>query len=458
MSQTHWKLDQLKTTLSQNPKIKGWVITQENARRRERYFLLDGGALSIDQDRDVHAQNIHVRLFVGLDGKPDRQGEITKKFFTDRSLTEQILSGVEAAAQTDHKAWDLPASVPAQIPQIKTADPRISEDINTAVNSLTSRIGQAVALKRATTFNSAELFVSVHDRELYLSNGLTSRFAQTRIYAEAAYSFTKIRPNGERVSEEYLNTQWAVNIDDLPIEKLFAETSERAEHSLDTGKPETGKYAVIVDSEVLATLFNDQITQLNAGNAYNGLPFLNQGTDLIGGAIGDLLTITLDPSLDYGANSGALSEQGLPQSPLKLVEKNQITGTSTDKQYADYLGIPASTSKGNVVVDAGVFSHEQLTKQAPRVIEILQFSGLFSDPNSGTFSSEIRLAKLYDNQSGKVTYIKGGSLSGSIQDNFKGIRLSKNRVKRAHFSSGAMSGAGYYGPEFALLSDVSIVG
>jgi predicted Zn-dependent protease len=341
---------------------------------------------------------------------------------------------------------------------IKTADPRISEDIHSAVDLLTTQFNQAVSVKRATTFNSAELFVSVHDRELYLSNGVTHRFAQTRIYAEAAYSFTRIRGNGERVSDEYLNTQWAVNLDDLPVAKLFSETSERAEHSLDTEKPETGKYPVIVDAEVLATLFNDQITQLSAANAYNGLPFITQGAELIPNAQGDLLSITLDPELEYGANSGALSEQGLLQTAFKLVEKNQVTGTSTDKQYADYLGIPANTSKGNVVVDAGAFSHQELTKQAPQVIEILQFSGLFADPNSGTFSSEIRLAKLYDNRSGRVTYLKGGSLSGSIKENFKGIRLSKNRVKRAHFSSGAMSGSGYYGPEFALLSDVSIVG
>jgi hypothetical protein len=92
------------------------------------------------------------------------------------------------------------------------------------------------------------------------------------------------------------------------------------------------------------------------------------------------------------------------------------------------------------------------------VIEILQFSGLFADPNSGTFSSEIRLAKLYDNEKNQITYLKGGSLSGSINENFKKVKFSKNRVKKAHFSSNSPVGQGYYGPEFALMNDVSIVG
>ena len=93
-----------------------------------------------------------------------------------------------------------------------------------------------------------------------------------------------------------------------------------------------------------------------------------------------------------------------------------------------------------------------------QVLEILQFSALFADPNSGTFSSEVRLARLYDNVSGAVTYLKGGSLSGSFTENFKAARFSSERVKQSHFSSGSPVGQGYYGPEYVLLSDVSVVG
>ena len=99
-----------------------------------------------------------------------------------------------------------------------------------------------------------------------------------------------------------------------------------------------------------------------------------------------------------------------------------------------------------------------LGRFGPRVIEILQFSALFSDANSGTFSSEIRLAKLYDNERGTVVYLKGGSLSGSIHENFRDLRLSSQRVRKAAFSSDEPSGQGYYGPDYALLNDVSIVG
>ncbi len=455
-----WTLDQLKAELNARCKtgnVKGWTVTQENVNRRERYFMLDGSALIMDQDRNVHSQSIQLKLFVPI-GKLGRQGEIAKKLFTSISLKEQLDSAIEAARHTDHQAWELPTEIPTKLPQLATADPRMAEDLEGVVNQLTQDISSAVSKKRDTTFNSAELFLSLHDSEMHLSNGLIHRSSQSRIYTEAAYSYQRRGADGQPQSDEYLNTQWAVSLDEMPIEKLFDETSDRARHSLDVVKPSTGKYPVIIDAEVLATLFQAQVSQLSSSNSYHGLPFVKPGDELVQGARGDLITLTLDPSLDYGADTTAMSEQGLSQSPFRLVENNKVIATSTDKRYSDYLKTPVTTVRGNLVVDGGTLSYKELTKQAPRVLEILQFSGLFADPNSGTYSSEIRLARLYDNESGKVTYIKGGSLSGSFVENFQNARFSQNRVKRAQFHSNSSSGSGYFGPEFALLEDVSIVG
>jgi hypothetical protein len=124
--------------------------------------------------------------------------------------------------------------------------------------------------------------------------------------------------------------------------------------------------------------------------------------------------------------------------------------------------VAPTTARGDLVIEGGSLSRGELARAAPKVLEILQFSGLFADANSGTFGSEIRLARLHDNVKGTVSWIKGGSLSGSITENFRAARFSRERVRRAQFSSGGGSGAsrgqGYFGPEFALMNDVSIVG
>ncbi len=460
MAATEWKLEELKADLRARPSVKGWVITVEHVRRRERYFLLEAGRLGTDQDREAQQENIQLQLFVDV-GRPGRQGEITKKLAQGRPLGTQLDAAVAAAAQTDHQAWVLPESAPQNLPEPKSADPRIAEDINGVLTHLTDRMDRAVtdlAGRRSSVFNSAELFVSIHERELHLSNGLVHRHKQSRVYAEAAFSHSRRSSGGKTESDEYLNTAWSVSLDDLPIEKLFEETAERAEWSLDVTKPKSGHYPVIVDAEVLAALFNEQVNQLGAANAYHRLPFAKPGEAWVPGAEGDLLTVRLDPSLDYGADSIALSESGVRQEPLTLVEKNIVQTTATDKRYADYFGRPPTSVRGSIVVGKGTRSLETMIRSAPLVIEVLQFSGLFIDGNTGTFSSEIRLARLHDNGTGKVTYLKGGSLSGSFRENFRKARLSDRAVKQAHFSSNTSKGAGYYGPEHALLSDVSVTG
>lgn len=458
MSAGAWNLDHLKRELGSRPALKGWAVWQETVHRRERYLLSEGDGIAADQDREVRTQAIHAKLIVRLPGKTDRQGEITKKLFPAMPLAPQLDSATEAALQTDHQAWDFPKELPKQVPALRTADPKMAEDLEGVLRELTRQIATMAQKPRETRFNSAELFLSVHDSELHLSNGLTHRTSQSRVYTEAAFSYTAPDESGKPKSDEYLNTRWAVSLADLDVEKLFEDTSDRARYSLDCDKPKTGRYPVIIDADVLATLFNTQMGQLSSANSYHGLPFIKPGDELIPGASGDLLTITLDPTLEFGADTAAVSESGIVQTPFRLVEANRVVATSTDKRYADYLGTPVTTVRGNVVVDAGRLTHEELTRQAPEVLEILQFSGLFADANSGTFSSEIRLARLYDNRARTVRYIKGGSLSGSFRDNFKGARLSKNRVKRATFQANGSQGEGYFGPEYVLLSDVSVVG
>jgi predicted Zn-dependent protease len=445
-----WNLENLKNELKSRADVKGWILTQENLHRRERYFLLDAGKLAIDQDREVRAQSIDVRLFVAI-GKPGRQGEIAKKMVPELPIAPQLDSAIAAAKETDHESWELPTELPKDVPEVRSCDPKMAEDLQGSMDEVTRDIAGAVLKPRKTAFNSSELFMSVHDRELHLSNGLVHRSRQSRMYVEAAYSFSK-----DGRSDEYLHTAWTISPKDVSVPELFQEASDRAEISLNTRKPMTGKYAVLLDADVLAKLFNASTSWLNARAEYLDLPNKKPGEDFIPGASGDLLTLALDPSLEYGAVTTAVADQGVVQRPLTLVDRNKVVTTAIDPQHGQYLKKKAGTYRGNVVVDGGSLEHAQLLQAAPKVLEILQFSGLFIQDTTGTFSSEIRLAKLHDHVTGAVTIIKGGSLSGSIADGFKNVKLSKTRVKRSEFDYGMASG--YYGPEYALLSDVSVVG
>lgn len=444
----NWTIDQLKSELASREIIKGWVLSQEHIRRRERYFLADHKKLAVDQDRSSDSASTVMRIFVKLPAA-GRQGELRKKLFTALPLRDQVDRAIEAALQTDHQAWELPKEVLENLPARLSTDARIAEDLEGTMNELTRQVSFAVLKERKSVFNSAELFLSLHDQEVHLSNGLVHRSSQSRAYLEAAFSVSQ---------EEYLNTAWSVDLDDLSVEKLFDEAAERAERSSQVEKPISGNYPVLVDADVLSQLFSARLSHLSATHSYHRMPFLSVGEEFVAGAEGDLVTVRLDPTIPKCADTVALSNDGVIQNPLEVVHKNQVVAMTSDKQYADYLQTRPTTSRGNIVVEPGTLSSDELRKLGSKVIEILQFSAFFVDATSCTYSSEIRLAKLYDNQSGQVTFIKGGSLSGSITENFKRLKLSRETVKRSHFAPDHSHGVGYFGPAFALLSDVSIVG
>jgi hypothetical protein len=85
-----WNLNELKSELKTHAEVKSWMITQENVHRRERYFMMDGKSLVVDQDRSVLSQNIRIKLAVKLPKAADRQGEISIKLFQAKALRPQI--------------------------------------------------------------------------------------------------------------------------------------------------------------------------------------------------------------------------------------------------------------------------------------------------------------------------------------------------------------------------------
>lgn len=443
-------IETIKNELKSDPKILGWILAEENMHRRERYFLRDLSLPTTDQDREVHAQSFDVKLFVD-NGKKDRQGEITKRLHNGAPLKEQIQSAILAAEQTDYQAWKLPTELPKNIPLVKSFDPEVVEDLDGVTQKISDEILKFTAKPSETRFDSAELFLSSHEKEVHLSNGLIHRSKKTKTYLEAAFSYAE----GDR-SDEYLHTEWSVSPTLLSVEEIFKKASDRARVSLKTEMPKTGLYWVMLDSDVLSAVFGQTFSQFTGDYEYLSLPHKKVGDSWIKDATGDLLSLTLDPTLDFGANTCAIGSDGLLQQPLEIVKNNQVVATSLDAKTAQYLSRKPTTSIGNIVLSPGSLEESKMTTAKEQVLEILQFSGLFVNPNSGTFSSEIRLAKLYDQKTGSYKMIKGGSLSGSINDNFKEAYFSKQRVMKMHDDFGGTSG--YYGPKYALCSQVSIVG
>lgn len=451
-----WNLINLENeleSLKKEEKVFQWKVESTHKEKVEFYYLKgDTDVVSLDQQRNVKEWDIYVTLFVK---KEDQTlGRFSGSLYPSEDLSAQIQQAINKAQVSSEKLWRYPEakkdSHKSEI-EYKTVFEPIAQNLESASLQIHENLKEAIQNTTGSEFNSAELFVSKEKKEMCFSTGLKYQTSSSKIYSEVCFSYEE---NGNE--EEFMTTQWGCHPDQMRFSDLCESASNGARHSLETLKPASGKYHVLLHSEVLAHLFKDVMTQLNAGQKYRKLPFIEKGQELIKDFRGSPFQILQDPSIDYGFFTRKYNSEGARLSPVLLVDHNQVLANRVNHQYGQYLNWEVNSDLGNTLVksERSYFKNELVTK-APQVLEILQFSGLFTNANDLTYSSEIRLAKLYDNEKDSVTYIKGGNLSGHFVENFKDVMFSKEMT--TYNALDYHSPICYQGPEWALVTDVIVV-
>lgn len=454
MSAELWTVEQLEAKLESLRKsgaVMQWSLKRERVDREEKYFIrYPAAVIAVDQARVVSENLYFVRIETS---KGEKLGSAQLQFFTAAELETQIAALLAAAKLGEEDQWSYEKRPAVASLSLNRADPLVYENVRLSADRMAETLVAAVkANAERAAFNSAELFVARKQSELRLSNGFRGSETSAQIYSEVCFSATD-RETG--LSEEFLVTRSNARADQFDFPGMCAESAEFAAKSLRTERPRPGKYPVLIASSSLCPLFNDALRHLEAASKYYGTPFIEKGAEFIPGFSGEPFRVWLDPEMNHAFGSHGYDEYGEPQKRLLLVEDNRVVNHATSKKIADFLSVPKTTSCGAVVVEPQrALSEQALRRAEPQVLEILQFSALFSNPADLTFSSEIRLARLHDTENGTVTYIKGGSISGNFKESFARARWSdKKKLENVAEMTGAQS---YYGPSFALLMDVNV--
>ncbi len=446
----NWTIDNLLKELEAKKKdgsIFQWTVRNISTDREEAYFIQDKTqTASLDQRRFVQEKLLYVSIEVS---KEKKLGAAGKKFFFTNNLHQQVETLIATAHLGEEERWSLQEN-PPKIPHKNRADPLIWENLGASTEEMGKNLVEAIQNTEQGHFNSAELFVSRDRRELFLSNGFCGENFQTQIYTEVCFS-----EKNENMAEEFLLTQWSGSSKQMDFPKMCTQSADFAKYSLTKEGPKTGKYAVLLSAADMCPIFSDVLSQLNTRNKYFNTPFMETGKPLIPNFEGHPFSLSLDPEMIHSFGSCLFDSYGDAQKKQVLAKDNQIICNPSEKKFSDYLKKEVTTNQGTVVLEPQQSqSVDSLRKSAPQVLEILQFSGLFTSANDLTFSSEIRLARLYDNEKNTVTYIKGGSLSGKFPTNFSKIRWSDTSTL---INVNGMDGRqAYYGPHYSLLNDVNV--
>lgn len=157
---------------------------------------------------------------------------------------------------------------------------------------------------------------------------------------------------------------------------------------------------------------------------YRKLSTFKEGEDVQGGGVaggaGDRITMTLDPMMPGSSHSRPYDSDGMPLEARVVIKDGKLLKYCADTRFASYLNIEPTGGIGNVHIAGGTASDEDLRREP--YLEIVSLSDFQTNPVTGDFGSEIRLAFYFDGKT--VAPVTGGSISGNVAAVQGGMRMS----------------------------------
>src|SRR3989339_1081108 len=434
-----------------NQVFYGWRISQIDSRSIQDLFLCNNKLqLHSYQNRDVQEKIYNIDVYTRSQN-PVVMGNSSYILDPNISFEDQINRAISNALQATNKPWDLPQPETEKSKQVITFDPQIKENINAAHQKLIGQASTKVATIKEVKVNSAELYTKMQTTFFETSTGIIGEEEQSDIYFEIALEKLPL-PN----TQEVLQSKTAIGIEDADLPGFIDEVVSETLYLDKAALPKTNNNAtVMINAKYIAKIVNTLISQIHASNEYNKTPFLPVGSKIYNGdknSSSDHLKVTLDPTLPVMTASCAFTPEGLIPKRAVVIDNDVVCEQIVTNRMAQYLNKKRNPIAGNMVVALGSKSKEELLESMPECIDVISFSSLRADTFTLTWSSEIKLAKLY--RYGKLMgMIKGGVVSGSIKDNFTNFCFSNKEKRFNDISRYSYNSKGYVGPDAMLIKN-----
>jgi PmbA protein len=415
--------------------VSAWEIKRINLRSYQRYLIFD----QIESERFIETQKYIVTLYKEKKQKENIfLGESTFSISEGENVRERLVAGIEMADLVANPIFFLPDRG-LSYEQVQTFDPKIKANPRGIIDQIQDDLIREPLDK--VKRSSAEIFVEEKDQVFINSNGLELESSETEVLID----FVLLAKKGGNLEGESQGIKRVRSYEDLHLKEMVQKYSQYARETITAGLPKAGVYPVVFSEEALDTLFNFFCIQTSGLSRFQGWTQFTIGEPVISDLKGEPLTLISRPGLKGGTKSRSFDNNGLPLHRVEVIQNNIFQKRMNNKRYADYLQEEATGDFANIEIGTGSNGAEDLLEEGP-CYHLLRFSTF--DPNSitGTFSGEIRTG--YFIKGGKSIPIKGGSVSGVMQEAFKKVFFSKEMTQRDF----------YLGPKTVRIEGLSIAG
>lgn len=390
-------------------------------------LAVDGTALSIDvrggtleQAERSEGVEIGLRVLIGKRQacvSASDTGAETIRTMAERAVAmareapEDPHIGLADAAQLardiDAAALDLADSSPEPTPAALQDDALAAEAAARAVRGISQVDGSSAAYSR-------------HTLHLAATNGFSGGYSRT----SRAISCVAITGEGTAMDRDYMHES-RVHQADLPgAAEVGRIAGERAAARAGARKPPSGRYPVIYDERIAASLIGHLLVAVNGSSIARGGSWLR---DALGDQVlPEALSLTEEPRRPRISGSRPFDAEGLPTADRAIVADGILRGWTLDLATARKLGLsstanaargpsaPPTPSVSNVALTQGARSKDDLIRDAGTGLLVTSLIGSAINPTTGDYS---RGASGFWIENGQLAYpVNECTLAGNLRD------------------------------------------
>jgi len=408
-------LERLTKALQARNDVKAWSVQQSFSRGTQQYEMPGMTEARRHVDNETYTVTV-LRETPDADGNPGcGEGRLT--ILPGADIEHVLDEAALMAGMVHNPPYDFVEK--ASLPAVDLADPVILEDPDKGMQQALKELQDTTEAFPSVRLTAAECFAEETGTTFINSKGMTGDQKGTRVHLEWVF----IAGEGDGEVETFVELDRR-RFEDL---KLNEEVSRRAQYATDllsAGPAPDYEGPVIIRGGTLADVMNAQVIQIlsSATFKFSGETPWDIGKPIVPGDVtGDPVTIYANRLLPFGTGSNRFDADGVPAQRVKLIGNQVLQAWTARKQFADYLGIPATGTPGNIELAAGTTTESELL--AGDHIEAAEFSWFNANPISGDFACEMRLG--YEVKDGKRRAFKGGLLVGNVLAMLADVTLSQ---------------------------------
>lgn len=333
-----------------------------------------------------------------------------------------------APAEALATAWDLAA--------LDLCDPTEAPRPEALSAAALAAEAAALEVEGISQVEQASASASRRDIALATSHGFSGSYARTG----HALSCIAITGSGTAMERDGYGDTRLHAADLMDPAEIGRRAAERTLARAGARQPETGRYPVLFDERVAASLIGHLVAAINGTAIARGASW---AMDLMNAPVlPDGLDLVEDPLRTRGPASRPFDGEGLASRPRKLVEGGRLREWVLDLATARKLGLestasaargtggPPSPATTNLVLTQGTQSPEELAAQMGTGLLVTSMIGATINPNTGDYSRGA--AGMWIENGAPAYPVNQCTIAGNLKDMLRSLVPANDA--RAHLS------------------------